>query len=268
MLWSVRFMFGLLRRLGLIVAAGAAGFAAGLLLLARSEQRTWAVVPADVKRDLPGDELVPVPDAVETRTLRIEAPPEAVWPWLVQMGWGRGGWYSYDKLDMDRPSADEILDEFQDLAEGDLVHTHPEGGFVARVVDPGRALALYLDTELVQGQAEAASAAETASDALAAEAASERPAGTVADTTAGLQAAGIMGALAMPEFRASWAFVLEPAAGGGTRLIERLRVWTGQEGLVQQLGLPFFGLGVFLMTRKHMLGLKERVERHAAAREG
>lgn len=254
MLWPVRFMFKLVGRLWLILMAGAAGFATGLLLQARMEQQTWGVSPGDATRELPGDDLVPVPDAVETRSLRIEAPPEAVWPWLVQMGWGRGGWYSYDKLDMDRPSADEILAEFQDLAEGDLVRAHPEGGFVARVVEPGHALVLYLDTELVQGQA------ETTRDAAATDAAE--------DTPPGLQAAGVMGNVAMPDFRGTWAFVLEPAPGEGTWLIERLRVWTGQGGPAQQLSLPLFGLGTFLMTRKHMLGLKERAERHAATQEG
>ena len=251
MLWPVRFAFKLVSRLTLIAIAGAAGFATGLFLQARSEQQTWGVVQADTKRELPGDDLVPVPDAVDTRTLRIDAPPEAVWPWLVQMGWGRGGWYSYDKMDMDRPSADEILEEFQDLAEGDLVHTHPEGGFVARVVDPGRALVLYLDTELVNAQAEAARDTDTAG----AEAAEDIP--------PGLQAAGVMGDLAMPDFRGTWAFVLEPAPCDGTRLIERFREWTGQDGPARQLGLPLFGVGVFLMTRKHMLGVKERAERHA-----
>lgn len=256
MLWLVRFAFELVSRLTLIAMAGAAGFATGLLLQVRSEQQTWGVVQADAKRELPGDDLVPVPDTVETRTLRIDAPPEAVWPWLVQMGWGRGGWYSYDKMDMDRPSADEILEQFQDLAEGDIVRTHPEGGFVARVVDPGRALVLYLDTELVNAQAEAASDADTAA------------AGASGDTPPGLQAAGVMGNLAMPDFRGTWTFVLEPAPGDGTHLIERFRVWTGQEGLAQQLGMPLFGVGVFLMTRKHMLGVKERAERHAATQEG
>lgn len=256
MFWLARFLFKLIARLGSILTAGVAGFATGLILQARMEQRTWGIVLADVERELPGDELIAAPDAVDTRSLRIEAPIEAVWPWLVQMGWGRGGWYSYDKLDMDRPSADEIIAEFQDLAEGDLVRTHPEGGFVARVVEPDHALVLYLDTELVQGQAEAARDG-AAADAEAAE-----------DTPPGLQAAGVMGDLAMPDFRGTWAFVLEPAPGGGTRLIERLRVWTGQGGPAQRLGLPLFGLGVFLMTRKHMLGLKERAERHAATQEG
>jgi hypothetical protein len=250
--WLVRFAFKLVSRLTLIAMAGAAGFATGLFLQARSEQQSWGVVATDTRRDLPGDDLVPVPDIVETRTLRIDAPPEAVWPWLVQMGWGRGGWYSYDRMDMDRPSADEILEEFQELAEGDLVPTHPEGGFVARVVDPGRALALYLDSGQLQAQAEAAQEALTDDE------------GAAEDTPPGLQVAGVMGDLAMPEFRASWAFVLEPAPGDGARLIERFRVWTGQDGPAQQVGMPLFGLGVFLMTRKHMLGVKERAERHAS----
>ncbi len=248
MFWLVRLVCRLLSRLWLVALAAAAGFATGLLLQARAAQQTWGVVAADVERGLPGDELVAGPDTSDTRSLRLEAPPAAVWPWLVQMGWGRGGWYSYDRLDTDQPSAETILEEFQDLAEGDLVPTDPGGGFVARIVDPGRALVLYLDTELVQAQREA----EEAGD----------------DTPAGLQAAGMVSSIAMPRFRASWALVLEPAAGGGTWLIERMRVWTGQGGLSQQLGMPFMGLGVFLMTRKHMLGIKERAERHARTQEG
>lgn len=255
MLWPLWFISKLLSRLGLIVLAGVTGFATGLLLQAQAEQRSWAIVPADQDRQLPGDELIPVADAVETRTLRIEAPPGDVWPWLVQMGWGRGGWYSYDKLDMDQPSAESILEEHQQLAEGDIVPTHPGGGFVARVVEPGEALVLYLDTELVRAQDEAA--------AEAAMAASEQG----EDMPAGLQAAGAMSELTMPDFRASWAFVLEPAPGGATHLIERMRLWSGQAGLAGQLGLPFVGLGVFFMTRKHMLGVRERAERQARAQE-
>ena len=255
MFWPVWLLYKLSRRLWLAAAAAAAGFAGGLLLQARAEQRSWAVVPADTERKLAGDDLIPAADTVDTRSLRIEAPPEQVWPWIVQMGWGRGGWYSYDKLDMDQPSAQAILDEFQDLSPGDLVPMHPDGGFEARVVEPPRALVLYLDAELVQAQAEAARGDRTA-DGAASRAA-----------PVGLGAAGAMSELTMPDFRVSWAFVLEPAAGGGTRLIERLRLWTAPGGVGQRLGLPFVGLGVFLMTRKHMLGLKDRAEHHALTQE-
>ena len=73
-----------------------------------------------------------------------------------------------------------------------------------------------------------------------------------------------MGEMAMSEFRGSWAFILEPAAGGRTRLTERLRLWVSDSGAPQRLVMPMMGLGVFVMTRKHMLGLKERAEQATA----
>jgi hypothetical protein len=77
----------------------------------------------------------------------------------------------------------------------------------------------------------------------------------------GLPIAGALGGMTMPEFKATWSFVLEPENGGTrTRLIERFRVWTADAGLPQKLGMPVMGLGVFAMTRKHMLGLKDRAE--------
>lgn len=255
--WPLRFALRLIWRLRLIVVAALAGFVTGLLLIVRSEQQTWGVRPQDVDRALAGDELIPVADVSETRSLAVAAPPEAIWPWLVQMGYGRGGWYSYDQLDMDRPSADSVFDEWQGLAEGDLVPTHPDGGFVARIVEPETALVLYLDTALVAGGSDPASPGPRTGVPIEAEARTPGP----------LQAAGALGDLAMPEFRATWAFILEPQADGSTRLIERLRLWTGEAGLTQQLGLPLMGLGVFLMTRKHMLGVKERAERLARQRE-
>ncbi|MGD8682782.1 MAG: hypothetical protein PVG27_02455 [Chloroflexota bacterium] len=251
MLWPIRLALRVAWRLKLIVLAAAAGFAVGMLQIIVAERRSWGVVPADAARALPGDDLITAPDVSDTRSLRIDAPPEAVWPWLAQLGYGRGGWYSYDQIDMDGSSADVILPEFQSLAEGDVVPTYPDGGFVARVVEPGKALVLYLDSELVQQQLEAASASETA--------ASEEP--------LGLQAAGALGSMSMADFRASWAFSLLPEADGSTRLVERMRFATGGGGGPLQVAtLPVMGLGVFVMTRKHMLGLKERAER--AAREG
>ena len=76
--------------------------------------------------------------------------------------------------------------------------------------------------------------------------------------------AGALGEMAMSEFCGSWAFILEPTAGGRTRLIERLRLWAGDSGGPQRVVLPLMGLGVFVMTRKHMLGLKERAEQATA----
>jgi hypothetical protein len=231
-----RFALKLIVRVKLIVLAGLAGFAVGIYRQLSQEQQTWGVVPSEAARDLPGDDLVAEATVNETRGIDIDAPPEAVWPWLVQMGYGRGGWYSYDQIDMDGQSADSILDEFGNLALGDRVPTHPGGGFEVRALQPNEALVLYLDTELVNATDEGE------------------------DTPVGLQGAGALGELAMSEFRGSWAFILEPAAGGRTRLIERLRLWTSAAGGPQRVVMPMMGLGVFVMTRKHMLGLKQRAE--------
>ena len=252
----IKFTFKLIVRLKVVAFFYVAGMATAFWLQLREQHQTWGVVPADAERSLAGDELIDDPGIVETRTLIIDAAPSRVWPWLVQMGYERGGWYSYDKMDMKTSSADRILEEYQALAEGDIVPTHPEGGFVAKVVDRERALVLYLDTELVQDKVEA-DVVETSDEALA---------DVDEDTPVGLQFAGAMGDKAMPEFRGTWAFILEPVDGGKTRLIERFRIWTAEAGRAQKLGLPMMGLGVFVMTRKHMLGVKERAE--AAANDG
>jgi hypothetical protein len=150
-----------------------------------------------------------------------------------------------------------VLPQFQDLAAGDLVPTHPGGGFVARVVDPENSLVLYLDSELVRSQVEAAVA-----DGGATGPTEEHP-------PAGLHLAGALGGMSMPEFRATWSFILEPETDGTrTRLIERFRVKAADAGLAQKLSLPVMGLGVFAMTRKHMLGLKERAEGLASDASG
>ena len=258
MLWPVRFAIRLVMRLKVIIVAALAGMALAFYLQLREQQQTWGVVPRDAGRSLAGDDLIADPDIVETRTLTVEAAPSVVWPWLVQMGYGRGGWYSYDRLDMEGSSADRIRPELQDLVAGDVVPTHPGGGFVAKIVDPEKALVLYLDHELVHSQMEASLAERDAA-----------PETAVEQTPGGLHLAGALGGLSMPEFRATWSFILEPEAGATrTRLIERFRVWTAEAGLPQKLGMPVMGLGVFAMTRKHMLGLKERAEGTASHPSG
>ena len=77
----------------------------------------WGATEADVARSLPGDELVPAPMLGYTRAITIQAPVEQVWPWLAQMGQGRGGLYSYDRLEnlagCKIHSVDHILPELQ-----------------------------------------------------------------------------------------------------------------------------------------------------------
>jgi hypothetical protein len=96
---------------------------------------------------MPGDELVPHPMVCATRGVTIDAPPDAVWPWLVQMGgYTRAGWYAYDRIDnAGVPSADRIIPHLQTLQVGDKMLTSPNDGFVVRAIDPGRSLVLDID---------------------------------------------------------------------------------------------------------------------------
>ncbi|MCL3861173.1 hypothetical protein [Actinotalea sp. K2] len=98
------------------------------LRVVRPWQLTWGATQAEVAAAMPGDELVARPVFDATRAITIQAPPAAVWPWLVQVGVGRAGWYSYDLLDnLGRPSADRILPEHQGLTVGDVVPMSPDG---------------------------------------------------------------------------------------------------------------------------------------------
>lgn len=221
-----------------IAGLGWAGYAA-----ARRWYETWGVDEAEAVRSLPGDELVDAPTGILTRGITIDAPPSAIWPLLVQMGYGRAGWYSYDALDMRGSSATGVRDELQGLAVGDIVPTHPDGGFEARIVEPDRALVLFTDTALVTRQAGGPKSGE------------EMP--------PGLAASGRILASTPQEFAASWAFVLEPLNDGRTRLLERFRIWYGEQGRGFELAGPLFGFGVFVMMQRQMTGIRERAERLA-----
>lgn len=100
------------------VASAALVYAA----LVRPRLRNWGATREEVAGPYPGAEIVPHGERGATMAVTIEAPPEAVWPWLVQLGGDRGGWYSWDRLDNGgRPSADRIHPEWQDLKVGDTV---------------------------------------------------------------------------------------------------------------------------------------------------
>ncbi len=94
----------------------------------RPWQLTWGATAEEVSRRLPSDDLVLAPTFNATRAITVAAPPEQVWPWIVQMGVTRAGWYSYDLLDnLGRPSARRIIPELQDLRPGDVVPMSPDG---------------------------------------------------------------------------------------------------------------------------------------------
>lgn len=232
----------MLRRLfGLAVFA--AGAVASYRLVIAPWWRSWGADPDEAVRALPGDDVIPDGVNAETRGITINAPPTAVWPWLVQMGYGRGGWYSYDQLDMRGASADRIVPELQSLSVGDIMPTHPAGGFVVKAMEPERALVLFTDTDTVREQARAAADADP--------------------TPANVKLAGAFMEGAQPtDFAVSWAFVLEPLPGGRTRLIERTRVRFGQADKPwMRFTMPMMGFGVFVMMRRQLIGIRDRAQR-------
>jgi hypothetical protein len=195
--------------------------------------RGWGARPNDLFRPLPGDDLVPDPDMRHTRGITIAAPPNAVWPWLLQLGQGRGGLYSYDWLEnlagCDIHSVDSIVPDLQSLALGDIVSLRKGDmpAFLVSAIDPGRSLVLV---------------ARDPSTGAPAHAAPDVP-------------------MAVDE---SWAFVLEPDGEGATRLLVRGRRRTRGErmdrvawSLIEAASLP--------MERRMLLGIRDRAERTMGA---
>ena len=112
--------------------------AAGCLVyvrLFRPWQLTWGASAEEVVRALPGDDVVTNPTFNATRAITIAASPEQIWPWLLQVGVTRAGWYSYDILDnLARPSSRRIIPELQQVAVGDVMPLSPDGKQGMRVV--------------------------------------------------------------------------------------------------------------------------------------
>jgi len=133
---------------GTVVAAGLGSLAYPLFL--RRWCLTWGARPDEVSGKLPGDELLTEPGIVSTRAVWVDAPASSIWPWLVQMGPGRGGAYTYDWIEnlfgLGMHSADEILPQYQDLQVGDAQRLGKRGP-VLRVaaLEPERSLVLRSD---------------------------------------------------------------------------------------------------------------------------
>lgn len=214
-----------LSRLGAGLAATAAAAAIYRFGL-QPWHRTWGATDAEAEMSLPGDGLVPKPAYQTTRAVTIDAPPEAVWPWLVQIGQGRAGFYSYDWLEnafgREIHNADRVHPEWQDLEAGDTVHLAPDDQYGGRArmrvvhFDPNRALVF----------------------------------GPVVETADDLEAAARTGA-------GTWAFVLTPVEPDRTRLIVRTRSrhWTAP-----RVAFRLYDPAHFLMERKMLLGIQERAE--------
>ena len=130
-------------------AAGVAGVAAVVVyaVWVRPRLMRWGATDEEVYEPYPGADLVPEGERSPTMAVTIDATPDQVWPWLVQMGGDRGGWYSWDRLDnRGRPSAREVHPEWQDLALGDHVkyatRTGPVDAWQVAALEPNRFLGL------------------------------------------------------------------------------------------------------------------------------
>lgn len=191
--------------------------------------RAWGARPNDTYRPLPGDELVTDPDIEHTRCITIAAPPEVVWPWLLQLGQGRGGLYSYDWLEnlvgCDIQSVDAIVPELQGLAVGDIVSLRKgdQPAFLVQAIDPGHALVLV---------------ARDPSTGQAAHVDPDVP-------------------MAVDE---SWSLVVEPDGDAATRLLARGRRRTRDRRL-DRLAWTLVEAASLPMERKMLLGIRDRAER-------
>jgi hypothetical protein len=218
---------------GLILAGVGAGAAAAAAYVGviRPWTLRWGATVSEVAMALPGDDLLEFPKLTSTHAITIEAHPAEVWPWLAQLGQGRGGFYSYDWLEnlsgLDIHSADRLLPEYQDIKIGDIVPLAPNGfGLPVAFVEPEQTLVLHGDTRQGSGEIQIPL----------------RPGDYLA---------------------ASWGFHLFERVDGATRLVVRFRAdWasSAQNALFYRV---FVEPGAFVMGRKMLLGIKERAERLA-----
>jgi hypothetical protein len=186
----------------------------------------WGATGAEVGRVLVGDELVPAAQMSSTRAITVNAPPSQVWPWLAQIGQGRGGFYSYDDLEnlfgCDIHSAQQVLDDCQRLEVGDVIRLAARGGpayHVHRAEPPNLLVLVAASADPGAPQVEPASS---------------------------------------EGFAATWQWLLQPMADGvQTRLLVRQRYrYPRSQRLMWRLVEPVD----FVMERRMLQGIKRRAE--------
>lgn len=207
----------------------------------RPWQLQWGATDEELQAELPGDSLLPTATGQITHAISIHSSAEDVWPWLVQMGQGRGGFYSYTWLEnlvgCQMKDADHINPEWQHLQIGDPVRLHPKYSLFVHAIEQNRALVLANCPRPQEGQEEGEVRTETAPSSL------------------GLP---ILETSNHPNF--IWAFVLEQKSDRHTRLIVRVRVDPKLSLANLFRSLLFVEPAHFIMERKMLLGIKRRVE--------
>lgn len=117
------------------------------MTLVRPWHMHWGATPAEVTRVMAGDTLVEDPLEVTTRAITINAWPQHVWPWLAQMGKGRGGLYTYDWLDqvfgvLEGPSSDTLISRFREIRAGDTIPVGGSAGWPVAIAQSNELLLL------------------------------------------------------------------------------------------------------------------------------
>ena len=134
--------------IGTVIASIAIAVLVYLYVIRRWHQR-WGANEAEVESAMVGDDEVKNPMHVTTRAVTVTGLASDIWPWLVQMGYRRGGMYSYDWIDrllgiLDRPSANEIIPEFQHLEVGDVIPMGSGPNWPVKAIEPNRVLLLVI----------------------------------------------------------------------------------------------------------------------------
>lgn len=133
-----------------VVVSAAVLIAIALFVWYRPWQLRWGSTPEELARSMRGDEIVRRPIFNATRSVTVKARPEDIWPWIVQIGFWRAGWYTYDLLDnAGRRSAERIVPELQHMAVGDLVPLGPgkNSGLRVKEVVPNRSMVWWSGKE-------------------------------------------------------------------------------------------------------------------------
>lgn len=109
---------------------------------------SWGLNKIELKQKFPGDEIVDKPKAQFTHGIEINAPAKMVWPWIAQLGQGRGGFYSYEALEnltgLNIYNSDKILPEFQNPKVGDKIPFSQSDAYPLVICEPGSAMAISL----------------------------------------------------------------------------------------------------------------------------
>ena len=213
---------------GVLFAACAAAVTAYILAI-RPWHLRWGSTDEELDLSLPGDDLVPNAKLTATHSISINASKTQIWPWLVQIGQGRGGFYSYDWIEnamgLDIHTSDQILPEYQDLKVGDLIPlSEDEFGVPVAILDPEKSLVLHGDTRE--------------------------------------QGPGSAPVMKDGDFMSTvWGFHLMPKEDGSTRLVERILLDWNESPLNTFFYRVFLEPGSFIMEQKMLRGIKERAER-------